>query len=113
MIITGTVCRPTEGTYDGFGQMLTVHEDVNSIEMWTGPSVQRDFVHDLPVCTECGETSATGAYYETVTGGRTFALRIDALAPRILEGARQAHPVQDGNASRECAINSLSVVIDV
>ena len=45
--------------------------------------------------------------------GRTFALRINALTPRILEGARQAHSVQDGDAPRKRAINSLGVVIDV
>ncbi len=36
-------------TYDGFGQMLAVDEDVDGVQMRTRAAVQRDLVHDLPI----------------------------------------------------------------
>ena len=44
---------------------------------------------------------------------RTVAVGVDLVAPRVLERAREAHSVEDGDASGECAVDGFCVIIDV
>ena len=48
-----------------------------------------------------------------MTGMRTFCLRIDSVTARVLERARQAHSMKNGDTPRERAVDRFCIVIDV
>lgn len=91
--------------------MLAINEDVDRVQMRAGSAMERNFVHDLPICLKTNASGHEPLTWGVIDSTITFGSDLPELA--VKEGASQAHPIEDRRLALEDAFQRLCIIVHV